>query len=308
MIIFSIISVIFLILGIILVLKITPKSTASVLMQIIIPKQSLRDKVKIAQGRKKTNKITKELLRIREALIKSGNSDKFAVIFSLSLILFIVGIFISVLIENIFLVPILSFALAMIPFAYAKSIVTHYEKHIQLEMETALSIVTNSYLRTDDIVNAVSENISYLKPPVGDMFKAFLGDATAISADIKSSLETLKSKIDNDIWREWCDSIILCQGDRTLKTSLLAIVNKLTDVRIVNNELKTILYEPRKEFWMMVGLVLGNIPLLYMLSHDWFNALIFTVSGKITLAICTAAILVTTYFMLKFTKPIEYKG
>mgnify|MGYP000901787170 CR=1 FL=1 len=307
MIVFSVLSGTLLIVGIVLLLGLTPENITGDIMRMIAPKKTLRSKVKIAQGKKNSRRIAAELMRIRDALTVTGNGGKFAIICALSLTLLVSGAFLSVLIDNLFLMPILSVALAMIPFAYAKSIIAHYEKHIQLEMETALSIVTTSYLRTDDIVGAVSENISYLKPPVRDIFKAFIGDATAISANIKSSLETLKNKIDNDVWQEWCDSMIFCQDDRTLKTTLLPIVNKLTDVRIVNNELKTILYEPRKEYWMMVALVVGNIPLLYMLNHDWFAALMFTVPGKITLAVCGLTILITAYFMLKFTRPIEYK-
>jgi hypothetical protein len=33
----------------------------------------------------------------------------------------------------------------------------------------------------------------------------------------------------------------------------------------------------------------------------------FTVAGKIVLAICGVVILITAAFMMKYTKPIEYK-
>lgn len=58
---------------------------------------------------------------------------------------------------------------------------------------------------------------------------------------------------------------------------------------------------------MMVCLVIGNIPLLYMLNDSWFDALMFSIPGKIVLAICGVVILVTAIFMMKYTKPIEYK-
>ena len=128
-----------------------------------------------------------------------------------------------------------------------------------------------------------------------------------ISSDIKDALRNLKSKIDNTIYEEWCDTLIACQDDRTLKDTLLPIVAKLTDVRIVNNELKTVLGEVRKEYWMMVCLVIGNIPILYMLNYSWFEALMFTLPGKIVLAICGTVILVTAMLMMKYTRPIEYK-
>jgi uncharacterized membrane protein YhaH (DUF805 family) len=67
------------------------------------------------------------------------------------------------------------------------------------------------------------------------------------------------------------------------------------------------LTEPRKEYFMMVALVVGNIPLLYMLNKDWFSSLMNTLPGKLVLAITGLIILITTVLMMKYTKPIEYK-
>ena len=124
---------------------------------------------------------------------------------------------------------------------------------------------------------------------------------------MKDALRNLKDKIDNDIYAEWCDTLIACQDDRTLKDTLLPIVAKLTDVRIVNNELKTLLGEVKKEYWMMVCLVVCNIPLLYVLNKDWYDALMFTLPGKIVLAVCGVVILITAVLMMKYTRPVEYK-
>ena len=132
-------------------------------------------------------------------------------------------------------------ALALIPFFYTSSTLSYYEKHTKEELETTLSIVTTSYVRNDDIVSAVRENLKYIKPPLRDVFMAFEGEATAISSNVKHALYSLRDKVDDEIFREWCDALIQCQDDRTLKDTLLPIVGKLTDVRIVNNELKTLL-------------------------------------------------------------------
>ena len=89
--------------------------------------------------------------------------------------------------------------------------------------------------------------------------------------------------------------------------TLMPIVTKLTDVRIVNNEIKGMLSSARVEYYMMAGMVVGNIPLLYFLNKDWFNALMFTTLGKLVLAICGLVIIVTAVLMLRFTKQIEYR-
>ena len=291
----------------VILLELTPERITNDLMKFISPQQTLRDKVLIAKGKKKSKKLTAEILHIKEALDATGKGKQFALACAASILLLVAGCIVAVIIDNYFLIPVLAVAFASLPFFYVKSTIGAYDRHVKEEMETALSIITTSYVRSDDILGAVQENITYLKPPIRSIFQSFVGDAMMISSDLKTALRNLKEKISDSIFEEWCDTLIACQDDRTLKDTLLPVVAKLTDVRIVNNELKTMLSEVKKEYWMMVFLVIGNIPLLYMLNESWFEALMFTVPGKIVLAICGVVILITAMFMMKYTKPIEYK-
>ena len=293
--------------AVIILLGLTPESITDDLMKFISPKQTLRDKVLIAKGKKKSRKLTNEILHIRDALDATGKGKQFTLACAASILLLIAGCIVAVIIDNYFLIPVLAVALASLPFFYIKNTIAAYDRHVKEEMETALSIITTSYIRSDDILGAVQENITYLKPPVRGIFQSFVGDAVMISSDLKTALRNLKEKISDAVFEEWCDTLMACQDDRTLKDTLLPIVGKLTDVRIVNNELKTMLSEVKKEYWMMVCLVIGNIPLLYMLNEAWYESLMFTVAGKIVLAICGIVILITAAFMMKYTKPIEYK-
>lgn len=293
--------------GAVLLLKLTPERITGDLMRFVSPKQTLRDKVLTRKGKKKSRKITVELRRIKEALEQTGKGNQFAVACAASLLLMIVGCVIAIMIDNPFLVPVFAIAFAMIPFIYAKRTVAYYDNHVKEELETALSIITTSYVRTDDIVSAVKENIQYLKPPVKDIFAGFVAENMMISSDVKQSIRHLKEKVNNSIFAEWCETLVACQDDRTLKDTLMPIVTKLTDVRIVNNEIKGMLSSARIEYYMMAGMVVGNIPLLYFLNKDWFNALMFTTLGKLVLAICGLVIIVTAVLMLRFTKQIEYR-
>ena len=293
--------------GSVLILGLTPEVITDDLLRAVSPKQTLRDKVLLVQGKKKARKLAKEILHIREALNATGKSGQFTLTCAAAVLLMIAGCIAAVLIDNYFMIPVFAAAFASLPFFFAKSTISSYDKHVREEMETALSSVTNSYIRTDDILNAVSENLHYIRPPLRSIFQGFVGDAMMISSDTKTALRNLKEKVDNDIFAEWCDTLLACQDDRTLKDTLLSIVGKLTDVRIVNNELKTMLSEVQKEYWTMVLLVVGNIPLLYVLNKDWFHSLVFTLPGKAVLALCGTVILVTAVFMIRFTKPIEYK-
>ena len=298
---------ILLVAGTFLILELTPETVTDDIMRMVVPEQTLRDKVLIAQKKKKSRKITKALLHMREALTATGKSNQFTVTCAASLMLMIAGCIAAVMINNFFMIPVFALAFASLPFLFARNTIAAYDKHIREEMETALSVVTTSYIRTDDIVTSVKENLTNLKPPIRDIFASFVGDAMMVSSDTKAALRNLRERIDNDIFAEWCDTLIACQDDRTLNDTLLPIVSKLTDVRIVNNELKTMLDAVRNEYLTMVLLVVGNIPLIYALNKDWFSSLMFTTPGKIVLAVCGMTILITAMFMLKFTKPIEYR-
>ena len=298
---------ILLVAGTFLILELTPETVTDDIMHMVVPEQTLRDKVLIAQKKKKSRKITKALLHMREALTATGKSNQFTVTCAASLMLMIAGCIAAVMINNFFMIPVFAVAFASLPFLFARNTIAAYDKHIREEMETALSVVTTSYIRTDDIVTSVKENLTNLKPPIRDIFAGFVGDAMMVSSDTKAALRNLRERIDNDIFAEWCDTLIACQDDRTLNDTLLPIVSKLTDVRIVNNELKTMLDAVRNEYLTMVLLVVGNIPLIYALNKDWFSSLMFTTPGKIVLAVCGMTILITAMFMLKFTKPIEYR-
>ena len=156
-------------------------------------------------------------------------------------------------------------------------------------------------------MTAVKENVQYLKPPVKDIFAGFVAETSMISSNVKQSIKHLKERVKNTIWGEWCDTLIACQDDRTFKDTLMSVVAKLTDVRLANSEIKGLLVAARTEYWMMAGMVVANIPLLYVLNRDWYAALMYTTLGKIVMAICAGAILITALLMFRFTKPIEYK-
>lgn len=305
--IFSAVSSVLLIISIALIMNLTPQQIADDLIKIISPKNRLRDEVKEIQGNRKKFSIYKILMKIKSALSVTGKSEQFSFACFISLVLFAAGAMFSLLINNLFLLPSLSVAFALIPFFYTVNILSYYDKLTKEELETALSIITTSYIRSDDIILSVRENKQYIKPPLREVFKAFEGDATAVSSNIKQALLNLREKIDNEIFREWCDTLIQCQDDRTLKDTLLPIVSKLTDVRIVNSELKTMLTSVRSEYWTMVALVIGNIPLLYLLNREWYETLMYSIPGKAVLGICGTVILITTLLMMKFTRPIQYK-
>lgn len=203
--------------------------------------------------------------------------------------------------------PVLAVGFLFLPFWYIKLSAHHYKKDIAAELETALSIITTAYLRGEDLLTAVEENVHYLNPPAQQVFREFVSQVKLVNPDVEAALRTMRGRIDNAVFQEWCDAMSACLHDRSLKTTLTPIVSKLSDMRNVNAELEYLITEPRKEFIIMVIFVLGNIPLMYMLNKDWYELLMHTPLGQIILAITAAVIFVSTAIVIKLTKPIEYR-
>ncbi len=293
--------------GVVFLFGLTPERVARDMMGMICPKRTLRNKVQIQQGKKQTGKLALEAMRIQEAMRTTGKEKQFMAVCAASVVCLLAGTAISVIIGNLFLLPVLAIALAAIPFLYAKRTVSYYTKHIEDEMETALSVITTAYVRNQDIIVSIEENITYLRPPVQGIFQEFLVEAKAIRADVKQAIRVLKGKIDNTVFQEWCDALVQCQEDRTLIDTLQPVVNKLTDLRIVKNEMKTVLMEPRKEYWTMAAFLIGNIPLLRFMNEDWYQILMGTLPGQIVLAVCGGSLFITAALMLQYTRPLQYR-
>lgn len=247
-------------------------------------------------------------LETKEILHVTGKSRRFTTLCILSMCLFVIGAMIALTMKNSFLVPVLAAGLALLPFYYVKLTAGRHKKQINTELETALSIITTSYLRgKNTIIRAIEENQPYLNAPVAEVFRNFLLQAKLINSNTAEALEGLKAGIDNSVFHEWVDAVIACQDDYNLKSILPPIVTKLSDMRVVSAELDLLLFEPVKEYITMVVLLLGSIPLMYFLNRDWYHTLMFTDFGKILLAICAGMIFVSVAAVAKHTRPIEYK-
>lgn len=292
-----------------LILRLSPFSFLEGLAAFIKPeKQSLKSRIKQSRKNKQPKGLKLLFLETQEVLRVTGKSGMFSVLCALSMLLFVVGVLMALTMKNIYMVPVLAAGLALIPFYYVKFTAGRYKKQINTELETALSIITTSYLRgKNTIIRAIEENQPYLNTPVAEVFRSFLLQAKLINSNLKEALEQMKPGIDNGVFHEWVDAVIACQDDYNLKSTLTPIVAKLSDMRVVSAELDMLLMEPVKEYITMVVLLLGSIPLMYFLNGEWYHMLMFTEFGKILLAICGGVIFVSVAAVARHTRPIEYK-
>lgn len=272
------------------------------------PKTTIKSKIDGVKKKKKPKGLKLLFMEVKEILRLTGKSATFATLCVLGVILFVLGAMISVSMKNMYLVPVMAVGLSLLPFYYVKFTASRHKKQINAELETALSVITTSYMRNkNSIIRAIEENITYLNPPIHDMFSDFLMRTKLIDSNLKEGLEILKLGLDNTVFHEWVDAVIACQEDYNLKSTLPPIVTKLSDMRVVSAELDMLLFEPVKEYITMILLVVGSIPLMYFLNYEWYKTLMFTDFGKILLAISGAVIFVSIGAVVKHTRPIEYK-
>ncbi|MCM1561598.1 MAG: hypothetical protein NC123_18990 [Butyrivibrio sp.] len=269
--------------------------------------KNMQDAIMEETKTKKASYLKREILEVQGILEATGREKQFPLLCTTAFILFALGASAAIMMGNPYMVPVLACGFLLIPFWYIKLTAHSYKKDISEELETALSIITTSYLRNEDILTAVEESAPYLNPPVQTVFQEFSSRIRLIDPDVESALKDLKTKIHNDTFEEWCDALQECQIDRSLKTILTPIVAKLSDMRLINADLEYMVYEPRKEFITMVVLVVSNIPLLYFLNKDWYQTLMTSTVGQILLSITAAIIFFSAARVVKLTKPIEYR-
>ena len=271
-------------------------------------KSTLAEDLEIMSGNTPTGFFKRESYEIEQILKATGRENRFESVKTFSIIGFAVGCLLAFLMGNGFLVPVLGIAFAYIPIIYIRATAGSYKKQLNAELETALSIITTSYLRTEDILISVKENIHFINAPVKVHFEEFITESELINANTVSALNRLKLKIPNYIFHEWVNTLIRCQSDRTMKNTLLAVIQKFSDMRAIQSELDTSVASVKREAFMMMGLVIVNIPLLYAINRDWFMTLVYSLQGKITLAVCAAIVLFSFVKIMKLSAPIEYRG
>ena len=295
--------------GSFLMLSLSPFSFLEGLAAFVKPKNpSMKTRIERSRKNKQPRGLKLLFMETRETLRVTGKTGRFTALCILSMLLFVLGVMIALTMKNGYLVPVLAVGFALLPFYYVKFTAGRHKKQINTELETALSIITTSYLRgKNTIIRAIEENQPYLNPPVAEVFRNFLLQAKLINSNIKEALEQMKPCIDNAVFHEWVDAVVACQDDYNLKSILPPIVSKLSDMRVVSAELDLLLFEPIKEYITMIVLLLGSIPLMYFLNAEWYKTLMFTVFGKVLLAVSGTVLFVSIAAVARHTRPIEFK-
>lgn len=271
-------------------------------------KRSLRERIDRASKVKKDIAIIKIIKDSRAILKITGREHFLLFVIAVSLAGSVIGAFLGVLFKSPILSIVLALGFSFSPFFYIHFTASSYTKFITQELETALSIITTSYNRAGNkITSAIEENLPHLNSPVLEVFEDFTTTNKLVSTDIRAALEGLKPRINNAVFHEWIDGVKECQNNLALKSTLIPIVLKLSDERVVSLELENIIRDPLREYIMMVGIVLSIAPIMYFINTDWFEILVGTGFGKALMAVAIGLIFISFWNVLKHTRPIEYK-
>lgn len=268
---------------------------------------SLRKRVQTARKPKKVRGIQKILRDSEKVLEDTNQSNRLSALTLASMVLFVFGLIVAAALNNIFLIPVLAVSFALLPFLYVLYTANKYRKELVEVLETALSTVTNSYIRSENLMQAIKENLHYMNSPAKEVFSRFVNRVEFIDPDIIGALEDMKNEIDNSIFQEWVEALILCQNDRNLKTTLHPIVTKISKVKDVTSSLELELYKPVRSYITMIAFLGGILVAICFVNSSWTYFLLDTNLGKLALAITALVTIVSLARVVQLIRPIEYK-
>lgn len=311
--------IIFLIIGSCILFDITPKKMLTDLKALISEARRyyrskkyakripIKKQIELVTGEKKVNFIVKNFNDARNILFTNKQAKSIRTVYISSVIGVFMAVIISAVLRNVFILPPLAVGLALIPAWSVKIMEARFIRNINDELETALSCITASYMRTDNIVLAVEENLEVLNPPVNQAFMVFYNENKLINSNVIYGITKLKDSFESTIFTEWCDAMIQCQSDRNLKATLYPIVQKFTDVKRVQAELDTSMMLPMQNFIIMTVTLLLMIPVMASMQPGWLDILINTLGGKILLSLTVVVVIFGINKAINLSKPIEYK-
>ena len=138
--------------GIFLLLNMTPFEFAEDLTKSFASREApISKKIGQLNHPREAKGIKKTVREAKEMMLLTGRGGKFAALCALSLFLAAMGAVICIVIQNYLMLPVLAAGMGLIPFWYVLFTSHSYKKLMNNEIETGLSIITSSYLRSESI-------------------------------------------------------------------------------------------------------------------------------------------------------------
>lgn len=178
-------------------------------------------------------------------------------------------------------------------------------------LENTMSIITNAYAGCDDIIKAVETYVeeknryipAHLRNPTP--FDEFISEIRLINPNVEHGLYRLSTKIKNRYFAEWVKMLILCCHDRRLKFALFPIIKAMNDAKSMQIESDGMMVRVWRDYLLTAGLMFSVIPMMRFSNAEWFSILTQTTIGKLLIVIMLLTALVTAFYVMKITKPVN---
>ena len=308
-------AVVFVCVGVVLLFGINPRGVEDAIMSLFIRKR-LTDQVNEANEnlnffQKNFKKTGKKLENLKNAMEATDHEGAFSYACLAAVFCMIAGVLIGALIENWSLGIVLGMIFSIIPFKILSNMVDSYQNSLRNELEMSLNVITMAYIRDENLIAAIDGVIPNLKSPVKEVFEDFSNQVHFVDPSVKKAIRRIRNQIDDPIFREWCDNLLMCQDDMDQVNNLLNIVHKYSEQKLVNQKLTTALRAGKYEFMAMCGFLIGNIFLLFaiekMMDNGWFSLLFTTPFGKIVLTVDAIILFAGIIAEGKIVKPVYYE-
>jgi uncharacterized protein YigA (DUF484 family) len=125
-----------------------------------------------------------------------------------------------------------------------------------------------------------------------------------VNPSVTVALRNMQIKVKNKMWREWCNIVIQCQANNQLRYTLLGVVERLSEVRQINEELDTLIKESVREYIMIVVSILLCVPILGFALPSFWEGLTETLLGQVTFSAVILIIFISLLWVIKLSKPV----
>lgn len=213
--------------------------------------------------------------------------------------------FIGILLDNLLLTFLLFLSANILTQQYLKHIYYKELRKIQKDLNLGLSLITNSYLENNNFIKAVKSNIYKLPGRIKEGFSDFLVQVEMVNPDIKKGVLRLKERFDNRYFKRWSDLVIHCIDDRDYIKVLPAVVNEMANEREDQSKYDSIVNEVYKENIQLLVITALTPFILKIVFPEMLAYLLYTVFGKIIIAVSYFLLAVTLGKILTINKPIS---
>ena len=206
--------------------------------------------------------------------------------------------------ENIPLSVVLAALLPVVVTQYIKIRSLGYRSFVYMQIEDSLSIITSTYIQCEDIRSALDSCLDRVEPPLKDIL-ADCANQIYTGVHAADAIRRMSARVDNRSWREWCDTVIQCQADRSRMVLLPPIVQQLSAIRQTQAELDTQTSNIWRDHIIMCLMAITAVPFIGFLNADWFTYLTTTIWGKLAIAVAYAIVGISTLVVARINKPLS---